>query len=330
MKEITKRGDMKIRIISIILLLLAILTSGQTVNEETTKILAFKDINVFEHHVALVFENEKGEEKWFFHFEIDLDEYDFYSMETKNTFPVYHLNEENVGKIYYITYKKDEVMGDFSGEMHEMEIVTNIKPVNKTKTNGLTPLKIMKSMFPDRKFTIDEDRYKDDMERVFYIDTIIEGAFTQHGKEEILAIVKRDKETLHPMQGWYFAYLAVFDVNSEQIKTDALDFWAGKSGETKLYYSKGTAYLLFIGETVDDGWVSYEVKLYKCEEKWKEQNPTGGYSKYDDVPMKIEDGKINVYHRIIISEPDEPVDYKLAYQYTLKWDPVKAHFIREK
>jgi len=99
--------------------------------EETdaiTMYMVFTDINAFEGDVSLVFEDASGEEVWFSHFDIDLEEYDFYTVKVKDelSLPDYTVNPDKVGQIYEITYVIETVEGEYSGEPEEIMIVKDM------------------------------------------------------------------------------------------------------------------------------------------------------------------------------------------------------------
>jgi hypothetical protein len=95
--------------------------------EEKTMTLKFKDINVFEYDLDLVFEDVEGKIVWFAYFNIDLSEYDLYTIEDHDGFPEYHVNEEKVGKQFIVTYIETEVEGEFSGELEETIVMTGLE-----------------------------------------------------------------------------------------------------------------------------------------------------------------------------------------------------------
>lgn len=97
--------------------------------EEKTWTLRFKDINVFEYDLDLVFEDEEGEVVWFAYFDIDLSEYDLYTIEDHDGFPEYHVNEDKVGKQFEVTYIETEIEGEFSGELEEAMVIIGLKEI---------------------------------------------------------------------------------------------------------------------------------------------------------------------------------------------------------
>jgi hypothetical protein len=118
----------------IVFCVLAAVTFGfaqEDEKEETdaiTMYMVFVDINAFEGDVSLIFEDASGEDVWFSHFDIDLEEYGFYSTTVKDelSLPEYTVNPHKVGQIYEITYVIETVAGEYSGELEEMMIVKDM------------------------------------------------------------------------------------------------------------------------------------------------------------------------------------------------------------
>lgn len=99
--------------------------------EETdaiTMYMVFTDINAFEGDVSLVFEDASGEDVWFTHFDVNLEEYDFYTVKVKDelSLPEYAVNDDKVGQIYEITYVIEAVEGEYSGEPEEIMVVKDM------------------------------------------------------------------------------------------------------------------------------------------------------------------------------------------------------------
>ena len=135
---------MKIKVLLVLLVLFSTMFYAEKPEdteqaiEEKTMIFRFKDINVFEYDLDLVFEDEEGEVVWLAYFNIDLSEYDLYTIEDHDGFPEYHVNEEKVGKQFKVTYIETEVEGEFSGETEEAIIVTGIEPVESSDDEAET------------------------------------------------------------------------------------------------------------------------------------------------------------------------------------------------
>jgi hypothetical protein len=124
---------MKIKFLLVLLIVFSVVLFAQK-NEETepaeqdiTANLKFKDINVFEYDLDLLFETMEGETMWFNSFDIDLSEYELYTIIDHDGFPEYIVNEAKIGQLYEVKYVETEVEGEFSGEMEPVLIITGLR-----------------------------------------------------------------------------------------------------------------------------------------------------------------------------------------------------------
>ena len=101
--------------------------------EEQTMLLKFKDINVFEYDLDIVFETDEDETMWFSDFDIDLEEYELYQVKDHDGFPEYIVNEGKIGKYFNVTFIETEVEGEFSGEMEMTLIITGLEEVETSE-----------------------------------------------------------------------------------------------------------------------------------------------------------------------------------------------------
>jgi hypothetical protein len=126
---------MKIKFLLALLIIFSMMLAAQNSEdtgqepEEQTMMLRFKDINVFEYDLDLVFETDEGETMWFSQFDIDLSEYNLYTVEDHDGFPEYIVNEGKIGKYFNVTFVETEVEGEFSGEMEETLVITGLTEV---------------------------------------------------------------------------------------------------------------------------------------------------------------------------------------------------------
>jgi hypothetical protein len=130
---------MKIKVMLILLMIFSVSLIAQNSEdteqepEEQTMVLKFKDINVFEYDLDLIFETDEGETMWFSQYNIDLSEYDLYTMENHDGFPEYHVNEDKIGKYFNVKYIETEIEGEFSGEMEETLVITGLTEVEASE-----------------------------------------------------------------------------------------------------------------------------------------------------------------------------------------------------
>jgi hypothetical protein len=83
--------------------------------ETLSVVLEFKDINVFEYDIDLVFMAEDSSEVWFQRISPELTDQELFTVKCDDGFPVYEVNEAATGKKYTITYVERTVEGEFSG-----------------------------------------------------------------------------------------------------------------------------------------------------------------------------------------------------------------------
>lgn len=81
-----------------------------------TIVLEFKDINVVEYDLDLVFMDEDSNEVWFNEISGDISEANLYTVEDNEGFPEYTVNDEAIGKKYTITYIEIPMEGECSEE----------------------------------------------------------------------------------------------------------------------------------------------------------------------------------------------------------------------
>ena len=126
---------MRIKFLFILLIVFSTISVAQKTEdteqpvEEQTILLKFKDINVFEYDLDVIFEKDGGETMWFSDFDIDLEEYDLYTIKDHDGFPEYIINEDKIGKYFNVTYIETEIEGEFSGELEETLIITGLEEV---------------------------------------------------------------------------------------------------------------------------------------------------------------------------------------------------------
>ena len=109
--------------------------AGLQDNKNSTKLkLTWKSVDISQYGSSYVFENEEGEEITFSY--LDIPEFDseknpYYTRyeSEENMFGVYEINEEVVGKWYWVTIESRQIEQDLSGEIIDADVITNIEPV---------------------------------------------------------------------------------------------------------------------------------------------------------------------------------------------------------
>lgn len=97
--------------------------------ETTVVVLEFKDINVFEYDLDLVFMQDDSAEVWFPCIGADIAEIGLYTVEDNNGFPVYEVNADKVGRKYRVSYIETTVEGEFSGEPEQVKEIVGLEEV---------------------------------------------------------------------------------------------------------------------------------------------------------------------------------------------------------
>lgn len=99
-----------------------------------TIVLEFKEINVVEYDLDLVFMDEDSNDVWFNEISGDLSEIDLFTIEDDEGFPVYTVNEESIGKKYKISYIEKLPQGDFPEE-EEPPMIKDVLAMEEVSQN---------------------------------------------------------------------------------------------------------------------------------------------------------------------------------------------------
>ena len=93
--------------------------------------LEFKNINVVEYDLDLVFMDEDSNDVWFNEISGDISEIDLYTIEEDDGMPTYIVNNDNIGKMYKITYVERIVEGDLSGEPTQIKDILAMEEISQ-------------------------------------------------------------------------------------------------------------------------------------------------------------------------------------------------------
>ena len=136
---------MKTKYILVLLIIFSVFIVAQKTEdaeqpvEEQSMLLKFKDINVFEYDLDILFETDEGETIWFSEYRIDLSEYDLYTTKDHDGFPEYIVNEDKIGEYYNVTYIETEIEGEFSGELEMTLIITGLEEIEIPSEDEVVP-----------------------------------------------------------------------------------------------------------------------------------------------------------------------------------------------
>lgn len=211
------------------------------------------------------------------------------------------------------------------------------------KETKLNYQNIINQMFPEKKFTETKEKYfKDKDNQTYYIENIFEGYFINPEEKNLLVIVRRPSEELTHSEGFYNAFLAVFDLKGENILTENFLIKADE-GKITLYNCKAGTFILFTGSTISQGWVDGAISLYKAKDKkfervWPSQKDLS--DTWTDRIAESKEDKIEIYVRktgiesnfvcptkCLNSSPDNVTpNFVFIYSFDMFWDKNTCFF----
>jgi len=154
-------------------------------------------------------------------------------------------------------------------------------------------------IFPEKEFSeVKEKYFKDRENRTYYVEEVLEGSFINLDEKNILLIVRRPMDELVHVEGFYQAFLTVFDIEGKEILTETMAL-AGDEGKIALYNCKEGTFVFFTGSRTYQGWMEGGVSLYKIKDR-----------KFEEIWPEDEDKEIWVLNRIIEPKEDRLVVYE--------------------
>jgi len=158
---------------------------------------------------------------------------------------------------------------------------------------------MLRQMFPEKEFSeVKEKYFKDRENRTYYVEEVLEGSFINLDEKNILLIVRRPRDELVHAEGFYQAFLTVFDVEGKEILTETMAL-VGDEGKIALYNCKEGTFVFFTGSVTYQGWMEGGVSLYKIKDR-----------KFEEIWPEDEDKEIWVLNRIIEPKEDRLVVYE--------------------
>lgn len=158
----------------------------------------------------------------------------------------------------------------------------------------------------------------------YYIEKIIFGNFIEK-TDGFLVIIRRHKGELSHAEGFYNAYLAVFDNNNKKI-TPTKRFRADE-GDIRVYKGKTKDYIFFAGSTTYQGWTGWSGGLYEfADGEWQQVWPNDEeFWEHRSVSLGLD--RIIINKREILGDTLGVIPkYKFVYDYELFWDADKSRF----
>lgn len=197
---------------------------------------------------------------------------------------------------------------------------------NQLQENQLSEDKVLALMFPDRNFVQESKGFRDSEGKLYIIRDIIEGSFIKEGRKEQLAIIEITEGLSHA-EGFYQAYLAVFDENAKQFLSSIKNFSADE-GQITIYSGNDKSYILFAGNSTFNGWTSWAGGLWEAGENWSLRWPQD-IEFWEHHSVEVEIDGLRVYERIIYPQEGQLIpEYEWKYSYYLLWDSETANFNR--
>lgn len=182
-------------------------------------------------------------------------------------------------------------------------------------------------MFPDQKFSRQGGNsvVSGKGER-YYIECIVFGNFTSK-QTEFLIIVRRPVEVISHAEGFYSAYVGVFDATTHKLLTPVKHF-TGDEGSTGLFKGKEHTYLFFAGNVTFQGWTDWNGGLYRItRNEWKLVWPSEE-NFWENKAIQIGQDRVVIYKRKITDTENSGIipPYTFVIEQELLWDSQKEEF----
>ncbi|MGE5557364.1 MAG: hypothetical protein ACM3WV_01990 [Bacillota bacterium] len=184
---------------------------------------------------------------------------------------------------------------------------------------------MLDKMLPGQDFRFFEGSYLDKEGRIFEVENILAGSYVDKGKKELLLVARRPLRQLTHEEGFYQAYLAVFNETGRRLKSGVLVLTADE-GNLVFYEGSGLSFPFFYGSTVSSGIAHYQPSAWKAGVQWSLLWPDNPNK--DFPPMDITPQGLMVYKKGEGPFVPLPTGAKRQYAYKLRWDREKTTFIR--
>lgn len=188
---------------------------------------------------------------------------------------------------------------------------------------------MMSAMFTGQRFWLKDDLYVEEISKMsYYIEGIVKGSFVNPSHEEYMIVVRRPVNEPSHAEGFYQAYVAVFDEATHRRISETHVFVADE-GYITLFSTKEMDYVFFAGGTTYQGWTTWNGGLWKAGPEWKRLWPDKDEYWQDRYPKADSEG-LTIMERKVTPEAFEQTipDYEWEYSYALKWDAEKGGFVK--
>lgn len=209
-----------------------------------------------------------------------------------------------------------------------------VEQTTKTMNNTVIDnMKLISTMFPELKF-IKQGKYYNAGERNnYFIESIIPGSFVNKDSDELLVVVRRPSDELSHSEGFYNAYMAVFDNSSGKMVSE-VKLFARDEGSFRIFDSQGISYIFFAGSTTYQGWSNWYAGLWQAGSNWTMKWPEDMeneeyYDFWENRAVEIGEDFIKILQRKVLppkyKEQVMP-DYTWEYAEKLLWDKESGSF----
>lgn len=189
------------------------------------------------------------------------------------------------------------------------------------------------SMFPGQSFVKQGDNFIAKEGHSYFIENKIPGSFVNKGNNEVLVVVRIPADELSHAEGFYNAYMAVFD-NSNCKIVSGVKLFSVDEGSYHIFDSQGISYLFFAGNKTYQGWTNWYGGLWQAGPDWlmkwpKDMENQEYYDFWENRAVEITDDGIRLLERKVIPSGNEgPVipNYTWEYSQKLFWDKESGSF----
>jgi hypothetical protein len=188
-------------------------------------------------------------------------------------------------------------------------------------------------MFPEQKFTKQGKYYNAGERKNYYIESIIPGSFVNKDGDELLVVVRRPSDELSHAEGFYNAYMAVFDNSSSKIISEVKLFNVD-DGKYRILDGQGISYIFFAGSTTYQGWSNWYGGLWQAGSKWTMKWPKGAedkeyYDYWENRAVDMDTDVTKILERKVLplkNQGQTIPDYTWEYSESLVWDAQNENF----
>ena len=209
---------------------------------------------------------------------------------------------------------------------------TVIRTFSPVQTNRDPDRGMLEQIFPGRKFTRNDQGYvttkveKVDGKSVsetetYYIEQRLGGSFTGLGRRELLAVVRRPEDEMNHAEGFYQAYMAVFDRATMKLASEVKQFYTDK-GEYKVLEGKTGAFILWVGNHISQGLPDWENGLWKAGKPWQKIWEAKDAGIEGSLPVAISGEGLKVMKLLTKPNPPSIIPIVVGYKdlYLLQWN----------